>query len=113
MKKNGATKKKNGITKKVPATKDKLSENDRLSMLVARERHGRCTAEVAAFDARITSLRQTLEKAQQSLVDATEKLRAEFTRIKKTYKLEDDTPYNLDTGDITREKVVDAAAAPK
>ena len=91
---------------------DKLTENDRLSMYVAHERHGRVKAEVEALEAKGLMLQTLLAKAQQELAQVTDKLRAEFKRIQKTYKLEDDTPYNLDTGVISR-KDNGEASAPK
>lgn len=99
-------------SKKNGAVKDKLTENDRLSVIVGREKHQRCVAEVNVAQAQILILQQTLVQAERNLKEAIEEHAATFKRVQKTYGTDDATKYNLETGVITRAKDDAKAAAP-
>jgi len=92
----GIPKNKNG------AAKDRLTENDRLSTLVAREKHGRCQAEVTALESQILVLQTTLQTAHKNLEEAVAEHRDVFKQHQKTYGTDDAAQYNLETGAITR-----------
>lgn len=96
--------KKNGVSKKNGALKDKLTENDRLTMLVAHERNARCAAQVEASQAKAIVVAGLLEKAQLELVEANKQLRESHKKIQKTYGTDDNTAYNFETGAIVRQE---------
>ena len=98
-------KKKNGTDATNGKAKTTLSENDRLSALVAHERERRCIAEVSAVESRIVALQLTLQQAQKALADANSEHRTVHERLQKVYGTNDATKYNLVTGAITRVEI--------
>ena len=79
-----------------------LTTEDRLTVLLAREKRARQEAEVEKAKAQSLVLAQALANAQQQLAVATDDERAAYKKLQPEYNTDDATTYNLETGAITR-----------